>query len=163
MSAPFLDALRLAIEKWLGAADGAGVGRPWEGLSVAVAFSGGSDSTVLLHALARLAPGRLRALHVNHGIHADADRWEAHCRAAAAALGVSCECMRVDVPRASGLGLEAAAREARYAALADRLRDGELLVTAHHADDQLETLLLRMLRGTGVRGLRGVLDRKSVV
>jgi tRNA(Ile)-lysidine synthase len=100
----------------------------------------------------------LRALHVDHGIHADSPRWEAHCRSAAAALGVAYECMRVEVPRASGLGLEAAAREARYAALGARLEAGELLVTAHHADDQLETLFLRMLRGTGVRGLRGILE-----
>jgi len=158
VSAPFLDALRLAIEKWLGAADGLGGCRAWDELEVAVAFSGGLDSSVLLHGLARLPLKRVRALHVDHGIHADSPRWEAHCRAAAAALGVPYESMRVDVPRASGLGLEAAAREARYAALAALLAEGELLVTAHHADDQLETLLLRMLRGTGVRGLRGILE-----
>lgn len=125
---------------------------------VTVAFSGGLDSTVLLAALARLpAPAPVRAAHVDHGLHPRSAEWSAHCASVAAALGVEYCGVRVDVERASGEGLEAAARTARYRALGELLAPGEWLLTAHHADDQLETLLLRLLRGTGVRGLRGII------
>lgn len=123
-----------------------------------VAFSGGVDSTVLLAALVRLGGAvPVRAVHVDHGIHADSAHWGAHCAAVAAGLGVEFAAIRVVVDAASGMGLEGAARDVRYRALAELLEPGEWLLTAHHADDQLETLLLRMLRGTGVRGLRGIL------
>ncbi|HEU4620026.1 MAG TPA: tRNA lysidine(34) synthetase TilS [Gammaproteobacteria bacterium] len=124
----------------------------------AVALSGGLDSTVLLAGVARLEPRpSVRALHVDHGLHPDSAGWERRCAAFAAALGVPYRSVRVEVDRAGGAGLEAAAREARYAALASLLGPGEILLTAHHADDQLETLVHRLVRGTGVRGLRGVL------
>jgi tRNA(Ile)-lysidine synthase len=125
---------------------------------VTVAFSGGLDSTVLLAALCRLDwPVRVRAVHVDHGLNARSAEWSARCAAAALELGVEFVAARVTVDRASQQGLEAAAREARYRALAELLPAGEWLLTAHHADDQLETLLLRLLRGTGVRGLRGII------
>lgn len=115
---------------------------------------------MLLAAATRLLPaGSLRALHVDHALHADSAEWERRCAGAAARLGVAYRSLRVAVEPARGTGLEAAARAARYAALARLLEPGETLLTAHHADDQLETLLLRLLRGTGVRGLRGVLPR----
>jgi tRNA(Ile)-lysidine synthase len=124
---------------------------------ITVAFSGGLDSTVLLTALCRLAlPARVRAAHVDHGLHVRSADWSAHCAQVAAALGAEFIEARVAVDRDSGDGLESAAREARYAALKGLLTPGEWLLTAHHADDQLETLLLRLLRGTGVRGLRGI-------
>ncbi len=113
---------------------------------------------MLLAALARLAVPGLRALHVDHGLHADSAAWERRCRATAEGLGVPYGGVRVAV-EPGGAGPEAAARKARYAAFAAHLAPGETLLTAHHADDQLETLLLRVLRGTGVRGLRGVLPR----
>jgi tRNA(Ile)-lysidine synthase len=125
---------------------------------ITVAFSGGLDSTVLLAALCRLAlPAPVRAAHVDHGLHERSADWSAHCAQVAAALGAGFVEARVTVERDSGAGLESAAREARYGALRALLMPGEWLLTAHHADDQLETLLLRMLRGTGVRGLRGII------
>lgn len=145
---PLLAALRDALKEWAAAAPA----------RLTVAFSGGLDSTVLLAALARLGGSvPVRAAHVDHGIHADSTRWEAHCAVVAAALGVEFTAVRVSVDAASGLGLEAAARDARYRALAGLMVPGEWLLTAHHGDDQLETLLLRLLRGTGVRGLRGII------
>src|SRR5262245_54809605 len=115
-----------------------------------VAFSGGLDSTVLLATLCRLeAPARIRAAHVDHGLNPQSAEWSEHCARTAEALGVDFVAARVAVDRASGEGLEAAAREARYGALRDLLAPGEWLLTAHHADDQLETVLLRMVRGTG--------------
>ena len=125
---------------------------------VTVAFSGGLDSTVLLAALCRLEPpARVRAAHVDHGLNPRSAEWQAHCARVAADHGVEFVGVRVAVDRESGKGLEAAAREARYGALRDLLVPGEWLLTAHHADDQLETVLLRMLRGTGIRGLRGII------
>jgi tRNA(Ile)-lysidine synthase len=125
---------------------------------VTIAFSGGLDSTVLLATLGRLAlPAPVRAAHVDHGLQPRSAEWSAHCAAVAAAHGAEFVGVRVGVDRASGDGLEAAARAARYGALGRLLVPGEWLLTAHHADDQLETLLLRMLRGTGVRGLRGII------
>ena len=124
-----------------------------------VAFSGGIDSTVLLAALCRLGrQSMVRAVHVDHGLHEDSPKWAVHCAEVASTLGVHYETVRVSVDRASGRGLEAAAREARYRALGQRLAPGEVLLTAHHGDDQLETLLLRLLRGSGVRGMRGVIE-----
>lgn len=118
---------------------------------VAVALSGGLDSTVLLQLLAERDDVRargLRALHVDHALHADSATWTAACRSACAALGVAFESRRVDV-RPAGDGLEAAAREARHAAFLDWQHPGETLALAHHRDDQAETVLLRLLRGSG--------------
>ncbi|MEN4904698.1 tRNA lysidine(34) synthetase TilS [Luteimonas sp. TWI1437] len=121
-----------------------------------VAFSGGLDSTALLHLLAHDARARVRglvALHVHHGLQPQADAWAAHCEAVCAALGVRCEVLRVTVARDGDRGLEAAAREARHAALQARLPPGAVAVLAHHRDDQAETVLLRALRGAGPDGL----------
>jgi tRNA(Ile)-lysidine synthase len=124
-----------------------------------IAFSGGLDSALALRAFVELAFGaRLRALHIDHGLHADSRQWTEHCRRQAEALGVAFESRRVEVDRSTGFGVEAAAREARYAALRALLGSGEIIVTAHHADDQLETVLLRLLRGTGARGLAGIVE-----
>ncbi|MGH8157579.1 MAG: tRNA lysidine(34) synthetase TilS [Rhodanobacter sp.] len=124
-----------------------------------VAFSGGPDSTALLHALAQLPQARargLRALHVDHGLHADSADWAEHCRHFCATLDVPCDVLRVQVDTGKGVGLEAAARDARYAALATQLRDGEWLLLGHHRDDQVETVLLKLLRGAGPDGLGGM-------
>jgi tRNA(Ile)-lysidine synthase len=124
--------------------------------AIAVAFSGGMDSSVLLHALANLAAARdrgLRALHVDHGLHADSARWAAHCRDVCAELDVPLTSIGVQVDRASGTGLEDAARRARHGAFADALAAGEFLALAQHRGDQAETVLLKLLRGAGPEGL----------
>ena len=121
-----------------------------------VGLSGGLDSCVLLHALSRnprLAHQGLRAVHVHHGLHADADRWAEHCRELCKAIGVPLVVTRVEVQRDAGDGLEAAARKARYTAFEQQMQAGDVLVTAHHRDDQAETFLLRALRGSGPDGL----------
>ena len=127
--------------------------------SLCVAFSGGPDSTALLHALARLPQARacgLRALHVDHSLHTDSADWAEHCRRFCAALGVPYDVLRVEVDTGKGVGLEAAARDARYAALAKQLHEGEWLLLGHHRDDQVETVLLKLLRGAGPDGLGGM-------
>ena len=126
-----------------------------------VALSGGLDSTVLLVALARLrAEGGLqspvRALHVDHGLHADSRRWATACRVLAETQGIPFDDVQVVVPDAAGLSPEAAARAVRYGALAARLAPDEVLLTAHHADDQLETILLQWLRGGGLHAIAGM-------
>ncbi|MBK6451217.1 MAG: tRNA lysidine(34) synthetase TilS [Proteobacteria bacterium] len=126
-----------------------------------IALSGGLDSTVLLVALAQLASAgrmarRLRAVHVDHSLHADSAQWARACRELADSHGVACDEVRVTVNLDAGQSPEAAARKARYTALAARLEPGEVLLTAHHADDQLETILLQWLRGGGLRSIAGM-------
>ena len=124
--------------------------RYWLGLS------GGLDSMVLLHALAtqrQALPGELRAVHVNHGLHPDAKRWQDRCGAACAALGVPMDVRQVSVQPGVGESLEAVARDLRYRVFRELLGAGDVLVLAHHQDDQLETFLLQALRGAGARGL----------
>jgi tRNA(Ile)-lysidine synthase len=124
-----------------------------------LAFSGGLDSTVLLHALKHIGGEiavPLVAIHVQHDLHADANNWEAHCRAAASALECDYDSIPVAVDRASGLGLEASARAARYQALRKFMQPGDWLLSAHHQDDQAETLLLSLLRGSGMAGMAGI-------
>jgi tRNA(Ile)-lysidine synthase len=125
-----------------------------------VAFSGGADSAALLHALCRLrealAPAQVSAVHVHHGLHPEADRWETHCRRLCSQLDVSLDVLRVDASAGPGESPEAAARHARYEALTDLLNAGEAVCTAHHQRDQAETLLLQLMRGAGPAGLAGM-------
>jgi len=125
-----------------------------------VALSGGLDSTVLLAGLARSRMAGtslpLRAVHVDHGLHADSAAWAGRSALQAMELGVPLVQVRVDARPAAGESPEAAARKARYAALAGCLAPGEVLLTAHHADDQLETILLQWLRGGGLRSVAGM-------
>jgi len=120
-----------------------------------IAFSGGLDSPVLLHLLASLANTEtlppLSAVHVHHGLQAAADAWPAHCQSICDNLGVPLSVKRVQVQ--PGASLERAAREARYRAFAEVTGAGEVVLTGQHRDDQAETLLFRLLRGAGVRGL----------
>jgi len=130
---------------------------------LAVALSGGLDSTVLLDAAVRCfgAP-RVVAFHVHHGLSPNADAWGAHCEAFAASLGVRFAARHVEVTRSGGESLEAAARDVRYRAL-DELCDAHgaaALLIAHHADDQAETVLLQLLRGAGVAGLAAMAPQR---
>lgn len=116
-----------------------------------VAYSGGLDSGSLLHALAMLPAARehgLRARHVHHGLHPQANEWAAHCQRTCDRLDIELTVSHVHVS-ADGRGLEAAARDARHTALAADMQTGEVLVLAHHRDDQAETFLLRALRASG--------------
>jgi len=120
-----------------------------------VGYSGGLDSSVLLHALAALPVARaqgLRALHVHHGLHADADAWAAHCERICAGVDIPLRVLRV-VVKPDGDGPEAGARAARYAGFRDALVEGEVLALAQHRDDQAETVLMRLLRSSGGDGL----------
>ncbi|MFT3905490.1 MAG: tRNA lysidine(34) synthetase TilS [Steroidobacteraceae bacterium] len=129
---------------------------PLAGSRLCVAFSAGADSTALLVALATLrarAGFQLRALHVDHGLQPAARQWARGAQRCARALRVPCRILRVKVALAAGVSPEAAAREARYSALNAALQPGEWLLTAHHAEDQAETLLLQLLRGAGLAGL----------
>jgi len=125
---------------------------------IAVALSGGRDSVVLLEALATVAPTRghaVTAIHVHHGLSANADRWAQDCVERCAALRVACVVRRVEVIRQPRVSLEAHAREARYDALAGVAREtgAAVVALAHHRNDQAETLLLQLLRGSGPHGL----------
>lgn len=129
---------------------------PLRGQRLCLAFSGGLDSSVLLAALAALRAREgfiLRALHVDHGLHANSHLWAEAALARARALRVRCQSLRLHIELKRGESLEDLARQRRYAALIGALASGELLLTAHHQEDQLETVLLALLRGSGVRGL----------
>ena len=122
-----------------------------------VGFSGGLDSCVLLHLLANLRktlPFYLSAHHVNHDLSPNAAAWANFCAETCAKLNISFTLSKVKVEQNSGLGLEAAARETRYKALAST--DADFICLAHHQDDQAETLLLQLARGAGVKGLAGM-------
>jgi tRNA(Ile)-lysidine synthase len=124
------------------------------GAGVCVAYSGGRDSAVLLDALCRLRGAHdfsLSARHVHHGLSLHADAWAAHAEAYARARAVPLEVVRVSVDRGSRAGLEAQARQVRYAAL--RAAGADVVALAHHRDDQAETVLLQALRGAGLKGL----------
>lgn len=123
------------------------------GRRIAIGLSGGVDSVVLLDVLARLAPAlgvHVEAVHVNHRISPNAYRWEAFCRALCRRTGVPLTVRRIALGARRGKGLEAAARDARYAALA--AANADCVALAHQRDDQAETVLLNLLRGAGMRG-----------
>jgi tRNA(Ile)-lysidine synthase len=121
-----------------------------------IAYSGGMDSSVLLHALVAIRDRlafEIRAVHVDHGLHADSRAWSEHCARACERLAVPLRTRRVEIVPVRGESLEALARKARYEAMADLLGQGDLLLAAQHKDDQAETLLLALMRGSGPAGL----------
>lgn len=121
-----------------------------------VAYSGGLDSHVLLHVLVTLSCKygyKLSAVHVNHALYDDADAWAEHCRRVCQSLNIPCKVINVDAKAVRGASQEASARTARYNALSELLQPQQSLLTAHHMDDQVETFLLQLMRGSGLRGL----------
>ena len=128
--------------------------------SLTLAYSGGLDSSVLLHLFASVKCN-VNVLHVNHNLNPNAVDWEAFCAEQAAQYGLSYRSVDIKI-HATGHGIEAAAREKRYAVFAEHCPANSVLFTAHHADDQTETLLLRILRGTGIRGLCGMPIQRNI-
>ncbi len=128
---------------------------------LSVGLSGGCDSVVLLHLLVAAGFGdRLDAVHVHHGLSPNAESWAGFCADYCRRLGIACHVAQVDVDLRSGLGLEAAARTARYEAFAALAADTLLL--GHHQGDQAETLLFNLLRGSGVTGAAAIpVDRRQ--
>lgn len=121
-----------------------------------IAYSGGLDSHLLLHTLAQLRPQlkpNLRAIHIHHGLQAEADEWANHCQSVCQTLDVPCEVRRVQVETGNRESIEANARTARYEAIAQLVAPNDVVLTGQHADDQAETVLLQLLRGAGVAGL----------
>jgi tRNA(Ile)-lysidine synthase len=127
-----------------------------------VALSGGIDSVSLLHALRQFdgdPPFRLSALHVHHGLSANADRWADFCRELCATWSIPLALIHVEVERGSSDGLEAAARRARHEAYART--EGDWMMLAHHRGDQAETLLFNLVRGTGLTGAAAMATRQK--
>ncbi len=133
---------------------------PDEDVNCHVAYSGGMDSHVLLHALCALKQAgqfkaKLAALHVNHGLSSNAQAWVKHCQSVCDSFNVPLIVEEVRVEK-DGKGLEDAARNKRLAVFSKAVEQGGYVFTAHHLDDQAETLLFRLLRGTGLRGMSGM-------
>jgi tRNA(Ile)-lysidine synthase len=130
-----------------------------------VGFSGGADSTALLHALNSInhklgVP--LTAVHINHGLHDDAGVWQLQAENFCHQYKIPLVCVNVAPDDGSGKGLEAEARFLRYEAISALLKPGDCLLTAHHADDQAETLLLNLMRGSGVDGLSAMPESRAL-
>lgn len=129
-----------------------------------VGYSGGRDSHVLLHALAAIQTelsATIHVVHIHHGLQAAAEQWVVHCQAMCDGLGLPLQVIRVDAKASIGESPEAAARQARYAAFAELMAATDVLLTAHHQDDQAETLLLQLLRGAGPHGLASMPQHKA--
>jgi tRNA(Ile)-lysidine synthase len=130
-----------------------------------VGFSGGADSTALLHALNTVRDQldtSISAVHVNHGLHDDADLWQQQCEVFCRQNKIKLLCLRISLENRTGYGLEAEARHLRYEAISALLTTGTSLLTAHHADDQAETLLLNLMRGSGVDGLSAMPESRPL-
>jgi len=129
-----------------------------------IAYSGGLDSHVLLQLASQLASANntqtnnynVRAIHVHHGLQQQADAWVVHCQQVCDELNISLEVKLLDLKIIKGESLEEVARTARYTVLKESLIQDEILLTAHHQNDQAETLLLQLFRGAGVQGLAGM-------
>lgn len=144
------------LRQSLGQRDGS-AGCPLPSGQVYVAFSGGSDSTALLLAASRLdLPQPVIAVHVNHGVHPESNRWSLHCQSIAKTLGVRCRTFDVPGSLLSGRSDEGTLRKARYQLLEPLLKPGDFLLTAHHLEDVAESVLLAALRGGSCHELAGI-------
>lgn len=134
---------------------------PLPSLHFVVAYSGGIDSHVLLHALWRLqqttkTPFTLSAIYIHHGLSENADLWQQHCADVCDALNIEFASAKVSLDLSKGKGIEAQARDARYAKLVEMAPTDSIIMLAQHQDDQLETVLLQLKRGAGPKGLSGM-------
>ena len=124
-----------------------------------VGFSGGADSTALLQALHEVRdalPAPLHAVHFNHGLQEEAAGWQRHCRSFCRNRNIPFHAEKLEIRRTERASLEEEARNSRYRAVAGLLGEREMYLTAHHAEDQAETLFLNLMRGSGVEGLAGI-------
>jgi tRNA(Ile)-lysidine synthase len=126
-----------------------------------IAYSGGMDSHVLLHSMQQHPEFQLRAVHVHHGLSKNADQWVEHCRKICSDLNIEFIVKYISVKPSKKHSPEALARELRYQEFAQLLQKDECLLTAHHANDQAETLLLQMFRGSGPKGLAAMPEHKG--
>ena len=134
--------------------------------NVIVAFSGGGDSSALLHFCYKLNleehfHARLSAIHVNHSLNKDSDLWEDHCRKFCKDRNINFQSHVVDINTKKS-GLESAARNARYSIFKTVLKKNDQLLMAHHADDVAETVLYRLFRGTGLDGIQGPVKKRTL-
>ena len=128
-----------------------------------IGYSGGVDSHVLLHCCASMIQpkSRLSAVYIHHGLQAEAESWIGHCESTAQELGIDFIVLRVNAQAVLGESPEEAARNARYAAFKSLINVGDALLLGQHREDQLETVLLQLFRGSGLRGLSGMPERIS--
>ncbi|WP_345868206.1 tRNA lysidine(34) synthetase TilS [Shewanella algae] len=153
MSHTLVDTLRLKLTALLDQIGATADNHLWLG------YSGGMDSELLAYTLARFrethpnTPYQISLVHVHHGLSRNADAWAAHCRQRAEHYGLNFVLRKVQLELGPRVSIEAEARRARYQAIAELLNPGDILLTAHHQDDQLETLLLSLKRGQGPKGL----------
>ncbi|THB66067.1 MAG: tRNA lysidine(34) synthetase TilS [Gammaproteobacteria bacterium] len=130
-----------------------------DGSKVIVAYSGGLDSTVLLHLLVKnrgMFDAQIRAIHINHSLQQPSDGWAEHCRDFCRAIDVPLQVVKLDIKPQAGESMEIAARNARYSVFEENLKDGGFICMAHHANDQVETFFQRLMRGSGVKGLTAI-------
>jgi len=131
-----------------------------EGKRIVIALSGGVDSVVLLHYLSKFYANKVRAIHINHNLSKHSKQWDAFCKSLCEKQKINYKSVDIFVENISNV--EENARKKRYHALFNELKDNEVLCTAHHQDDQAETLLLQLFRGSGVAGLAAMPKSKSL-
>ncbi|MFK8028268.1 MAG: tRNA lysidine(34) synthetase TilS [Gammaproteobacteria bacterium] len=134
-------------------------------ISICIAYSGGIDSSVLLHAshvVCKQTGHSLKVIHIDHQLHEDSQQWSQHCIEQCRLFDIQIETICVDLKPFDHHGVEGAAREARYQAFETVLNKDDVLFTAHHADDQIETVLLQLFRGSGVNGLAGCAQTREI-